>query len=278
MAQVCAVYFSPTGGTERTARTVGQGLADALELPLRTVDLTLPAARTRPYAFTETDLVAAVFPTYAGKLPNKLLPYLRDSLRGSGTLAVPVVTYGNRSFDNALAELTALLRENGFFPVSAAAFAVRHAFTDALGAGRPDGDDLRDMEAFAQKTAQAVRAGLAVQAEQPEEPLPVPGDPAAPYYTPRGVDGQPVNFLKAKPRTDPGRCCGCGVCARRCPMGAIDPADVSRVPGTCIKCQACVRRCTRRAKFFDDPGFLSHVAMLEAHFSAPGENRMFFPD
>ena len=46
-------------------------------------------------------------------------------------------------------------------------------------------------------------------------------------------------------------------------MGAIDPRDVFRVPGTCIKCQCCVRKCTRHAKYFDDPAFLSHVAMLE---------------
>lgn len=58
-------------------------------------------------------------------------------------------------------------------------------------------------------------------------------------------------------------------------MGAIDPADVSNVPGTCIKCHACVRRCTRHAKYFDDPAFLSHVAMLEQNFAEPKENRLF---
>jgi len=58
-------------------------------------------------------------------------------------------------------------------------------------------------------------------------------------------------------------------------MGAIDAADDSQVPGTCIKCQSCVRKCTRGAKFFDDPAFLSHVAMLERDFREPKENRTF---
>lgn len=58
-------------------------------------------------------------------------------------------------------------------------------------------------------------------------------------------------------------------------MGAIDPADVSQVPGLCIKCQSCVRRCTRHAKYFDDPAFLSHVAMLEANFREPKVNEIF---
>ena len=58
-------------------------------------------------------------------------------------------------------------------------------------------------------------------------------------------------------------------------MGAIDPADVSSVPGTCIKCQACVRKCTKRAKYFDDEAFLSHMKMLEQNFQEPCENEVF---
>ena len=54
-------------------------------------------------------------------------------------------------------------------------------------------------------------------------------------------------------------------------MGAINPENVAEVPGTCIKCQSCVRKCTHRAKYFDDPAFLSHVAMLEKNFQEPKE-------
>ena len=57
--------------------------------------------------------------------------------------------------------------------------------------------------------------------------------------------------------------------------GAIDPEDVYSVPGTCIKCQACVRKCTKHAKYFDDPAFLSHVAMLEQTFTEPKKNEVF---
>ncbi len=61
----------------------------------------------------------------------------------------------------------------------------------------------------------------------------------------------------------------------RCPMGAIDLQHVALVPGTCIKCHSCVRRCTKHAKYFDDPAFLSHVAMLERNFTEPKENEVF---
>ena len=79
--------------------------------------------------------------------------------------------------------------------------------------------------------------------------------------------GEPANFLKARPVTDPNVCNGGGKCAKVCPMGAIDRSDVSRVTGVCIKCFACVRLCPRGAKSFDDPDLSSHIRMLERDFS-----------
>ena len=55
--------------------------------------------------FSGEDLVVLGVPVYAGRVPNLLLPYVRDSIRGSGTPAVPVVLYGNRNFDDGLMEL-----------------------------------------------------------------------------------------------------------------------------------------------------------------------------
>ena len=103
----------------------------------------------------------------------------------------------------------------------------------------------------------------------------VDGDAGAPYYVPKGVDGQPAVFLKAKPKTNPDKCSGCGECARtveRCVVSAEDPAQVI---GICIKCQACIRGCKAKAKYFDDPAFLSHLAMLEKNFVRHAENRVY---
>lgn len=268
--QVHAVYWSATGNTRKVTETLAKTLAEALGVPMDAADFTLPKARERGFSFGSGDCVVVGVPTYAGKVPNKLLPYIQEQIRADGALAVPVVTFGNRAFDNSLAELSAVLEQNGFHTVAGGAFACRHAFTDALAEGRPDPDDLAQVRELAVKAAEKIRGLTAVPA-----PLQAPGDAAAPYYVPKGTDGQPAKFLKAKPLTDLSRCCNCGVCARVCPMGAINPQNVAEVPGTCIKCQACVRRCTRRAKYFDDPAFLSHVAMLEQNFSEPKENRVF---
>lgn len=54
---VYAVYFSATGRTRKVVTTLANAIAQTLELPLETVDFTLPAAREETYAFTDKDLV-----------------------------------------------------------------------------------------------------------------------------------------------------------------------------------------------------------------------------
>ena len=99
--------------------------------------------------------------------------------------------------------------------------------------------------------------------------------PDAPYYRPLGLDGEPKVFLKAKPKTDLDKCTRCGVCASLCPMGSINPDDVTEVAGICIKCHSCVRNCPTGAKYFDDPAFLSHRAMLERDYTRRAEDKIF---
>lgn len=267
--KIWAVYFSATGTTEKIISTVAKTLACQLDKPLEMIDISTPAMREKELNFTKTDLVVVGTPTYAGKIPNKMLPYFQTQLHGAGALAVPVVLFGNRSYDHSLAELSCELGNNGFCTVAAAAFVGQHAFAEKLATGRPNGEDLCKAEDFAAQVADKIKKLSECV------PVQVPGDPTAPYYTPMGTDGQPAKFLKAKPLTDKNQCNNCGECAKICPMGSIDPNDVSCVTGVCIKCQACVRRCPRGAKYFDDPAFLSHKAMLEANYTSRKEAELF---
>ncbi|MCR5826767.1 MAG: 4Fe-4S binding protein [Oscillospiraceae bacterium] len=267
--RVYALYFSPAGKTRALTTTLATALAESFGAPMEVRDITLPAAREEGQTFTAGDLVVCGSPTYAGKLPNKLLPYWKERLTGGGALAVALVSFGNRAFDNSLAELCACLGGDGFHVVGAGAFACRHVFSDTLAAQRPDHDDYAALA----KLGAAVATRIAKANEPPAAPE-VPGDAAAPYYVPKGLDGAPKVFLKAKPKTS-ADCIGCGVCVASCPMGSIDPADVTSVPGLCIKCHACVRACPMGAKYFDDPAFLSHKAMLERDFQRRAETQWF---
>lgn len=270
MEKLWTICYSATGNTDKTVHTIAEGLSAALGLPVEHISFTKPAEREKEYTFTGNDLVIVGTPTYAGKMPNKLLPDFKSRLHGNGALAVAVVTFGNRNYDNSLAELCAVLEGDGFHTVAAGAFVGQHAFTDELAYGRPGWSDQFEMQEFAKRISVKLKNLTDIPG-----PIKVPGDPDAPYYVPMGTDGQPAKFLKVKPKTRLAKCTNCGACARLCPMGAIDPKNVSSVPGTCIKCQRCVRKCTKGAKYFDDEAFLSHVAMLEQNFAEPKENEIF---
>ena len=47
MKKVWAMYFSPTGGTEKAVKTTAKALAEKLDLPLGVYDWTLPDARAQ---------------------------------------------------------------------------------------------------------------------------------------------------------------------------------------------------------------------------------------
>ncbi len=269
--QITAVYYSPTGNTKEVALTIGKQIAQALHIPLRECSYTLPASRAAHYSFSSTDLVLFATPVYAGRVPNKMLPFVESGFTGGGALAVPMVTFGNRSFDNGLIELRNLLEANGFHTIGAAAIATSHVFSDRIAPGRPDAADWEILKQFASDVALKVQTMAALPAA-----ISVPGDnPPLTYYTPLGVDGKPTVFLKAKPQTTASLCDGCGICAAACPMAAISKDDPTQVPGTCIKCQACVKICPTGAKYFDDAAFLSHVKMLEQNYTARKDPQVF---
>ena len=270
--KVWALYYSATGTTDKAVNTIAEELAAKLDLPIERIGFTKPAEREKEYSFTESDLVVVGSPTYAGKVPNKILPDFREKLKGDGALAVPVVLFGNRNYDDALIELRDILQQDGFRCVAAGAFVGEHSFSRTLGAGRPDDGDMAGQAAFAREICEK----LAGQAGTEMAPVLVRGEtPIRPYYTPRDRYGNPINILKVKPKTDPDRCSGCGLCAELCPMGSIDPADVSQVRGICIKCCACVKKCPSGAKYFDDPGYLFHQHELEDVYTRRAENEWF---
>lgn len=273
LKKIWAVYFSGTGTTRRTVERIASGLAEKLALPVEKVDFSRPQVRQQELRFDAADLVVFGTPVYAGRVPNVLLPFLQEKIVGGGALAVPVVLFGNRAYDDALMELRNILAADGLHPVAAAAFVGEHSFSRTLGQGRPNENDEALMDEFAAKTADLVRRLPAA----PEKPVAVGGqEPLRPYYTPRDRAGNHINILKVKPKTDMTRCGGCGLCAEMCPMGSIDPTDVSAVRGICIKCCACVKGCPTGAKYFDDAGYLYHQHELEAQYARPAENEVFY--
>jgi len=270
ITKVWAVYFTGTGNTKKTVCTAAKAACEILGCSYAEHDFSLPSAREQELVFSDTDLVVFGTPVYAGRVPNVLLPYLTKNIRGNGALAIPVVTYGNRNFDDGLMELRNLMIANGLTPIAGGAFVGEHSFSTTLGAGRPDADDLSMARDLGEKAANKVLSG------QTGAPVTVEGeDPIRPYYTPRDRNANPINILKVKPKTDTAKCINCGLCARICTMGSIDPKDVTSVTGICIKCCACVKRCPKGAKYYDDEGYLYHQHELEDIYARRGESKIF---
>lgn len=269
--QITGLYFSPTDTTKKIVSYLAEQLSDTLACPCRIESFNLPSERIERQFDSDT-LVILGIPVYAGRVPNVLLPYLKESIRGENTLAVPVVLYGNRNFDDALIELRDIMEENGFRTISAGAFVGEHSFSKKLAAGRPDSIDMQMASRFANRIATKI---LHMQ-EVPDHPVTVRGEtPIRPYYRPKDAEGKPIDIRKVKPKTRD-TCTHCGLCAALCPMGSINPEDPSEINGICIKCCACEKHCPVNAKYFDDPGYLYHKVSLEKNYTARAETYFYY--
>ena len=262
--KVWAVYFSATDTTKKTVLTIADEAARLLGAEREDYDFTLPRMRENGFAAGKDDLVIFGTPVYAGRVPNVLLKYLA-TIQGNGALAVPVVLFGNRNFDDGLIELRDILENTGFHTVAAAAFVGEHSFSKTLAAGRPDADDMKEALAFAGKVTEKVKGLPEGEAPAPVEVEGVP-HPYRGYYQPRDRKGVSIDIRKVKSLVSDA-CDDCKICADVCPMGSISHENVREYTGICIKCGACIKKCPQQARYYEDEGYLYHQHELEEGYT-----------
>jgi ferredoxin len=226
------LYFSATDTTAQVVKTV----ADGMNGSVKENNITLPNHRNRDITFGEDDLVIIGVPVYGGRVPAFLIDYF-TRVKGNNTVAVFIVVYGNRNYDDALLELRDAFERNGFIGVAGGAFIGEHSFTNKVGTGRPD---QRDLE-IARRFGTEIKEKLSMIKDKDLFNLPelfVKGN-----YPYKERKSMPI-MLETNVR-----CTNCGLCAEHCPMGAIDFNNYSNIDAAkCIRCCSCIKKCPEDAK------------------------------
>lgn len=271
MKKVWSMYFSGTGTTKKVVKRIGNTLGEKLGVERGNINFTPKASREKEYTFSKEEIVVLGVPVIAGRVPNLLLNFL-DTIRGEGALAVPIVLFGNRNYDDALIELRDILLKDGFFVVGAGAFVGEHSFSRELGRGRPDKEDLEIADILVEKIIKNIE-----NKKYLSEKLYVRGEsPYRWYYQPRDSKGNPIDIRKVKPKTDMNLCDKCGLCVVLCPLGSIEKEKVDIVSGICMKCCGCIKKCPQGAKYFDDNNFIYHKEELELEYKRRATVEIFY--
>jgi ferredoxin len=265
--QLKLIYFSPTGTTLKVLDSIAKGItADDVEH----INLTFPEVAQQTIPLLSDDLVIIGAPVYGGRLPVDAVNRFKQ-LKANKTLAILIVLYGNREFEDALLELKNHAIELGFIPVAGGAFIGEHSYASKevpIANGRPDSLDVQKAMDFGSKIKDKIEA---LQSPDTIMDLVVPG--SFPYEA-RGSLSMAVS-----PITNEDTCTVCGTCADVCPTEAISiNGSVATNVERCIRCCACVKSCPTSARVMEDSTIEKVANWLNENCSIRKEPQTFGVD
>ena len=262
--KVKLIYFSPTGTTKKVLESIAQGInAEDIDH----IKLTLPDGAQQADPSLSDELVIIGAPVYGGRLPVDAIDRFKQ-LRARQTLAVLIVVYGNREFEDALLELKNVAIALGFHPIAGGAFIGEHSFATQdlpIANGRPDDQDLQKAFDFGVKIKDKV---IGLQSPDTQVELDVPG--SFPYQA-GGARPMPVS-----PVTIEDMCTVCGTCADVCPTAAISiNGRVATTIELCIRCCACIKSCPEEARVMENSKWKDIAKWLNENCGARKEPQLF---
>jgi len=259
--EIKAIYFSPTRTTEKITMTIAKTVSVKLNGSLNEINIRKNNEREKIPEFSKEDILILGLPVYAGRIPEIVEDYVYN-LKGDGTKAIILSVYGNRDYDDALIEMRNILNQNGFSIIAAGAFIGEHSFTNKVGTGRPDEEDLEIAKAF----GDSIYVKIKEIGNNATESIEVKGNYP---YKERGA------LPPVAPSTNE-NCSECMDCVVSCPTDAINSQNPRKTDiDKCILCCECVKICPESAKINDSEAILGLIAMLENKFTERKEPELF---
>ncbi len=245
---IVEIVFSPTGGTQNVANIIARawgGNAAKIDLSDSKTDFTKCEIK-------KDDMVLIAMPSFGGRAPAIAIERLKK-ISGNGAKCAIVCVYGNRAYEDTLVEMEDAAKESGFRVVAAIAAVAEHSIMPQYAAGRPDASDEAQLSDFAVRILH--KDGDATS---------IPGN--RPYKKGGGVG------LVPKATKD---CVKCGVCAKSCPVDAINPESLVADSKKCISCMRCVKLCPHDARKVNSAMVSVAALAIKKACSVRKENELF---
>ena len=241
-----AIYFSPTYNTEKACRYFCCGEYSCIDLIKNKDEIVL----------REDDVAVIGVPSYAGRVPSYALSKLKK-IKGNGTKAILISSYGNRASEDTLIELFDAVKENGFLPIAGMELVAPHSIFKNVAANRPDGMDYKDYANF--------KIAILKKLEGEASLATMPGN--RPYKEVKESTLVPIC-------TD--SCVDCKACSISCPTKAISYDDVKITnPSLCIHCMRCTAVCKFDARVIEPSVYEAMSNRLMKAFEGRKPNNLY---
>lgn len=255
--KIHSVFFSATF----TTKEIVQGIVNQLHTDNIQHDITegflIPDLK-----LGSDELLVVGVPSYSGRVPVQASKLI-SRIKGDGSPAIIICSYGNRDYEDTLIELKDLLKANGFRIVSAAAFISRHSVFRNVASDRPDMGDSCIINDFGCKSRQ-ILSNITDTDALPD--IKIKGN--SPYR-----DIQQVPLYPMGDDT----CIDCRKCVEECPTHAIMlKTPVKTDESKCISCGRCIILCPVGSRNYHYPFFIKKSLEFEAANSERREPELFY--